>query len=85
MREVGSAHFVPPPADINDDTASDGDDSADDDDSLDDLNGDDDTETPTIAWVQLMVLYVAPPACGPVGSWKSPSFAPFLTLERLRC
>jgi hypothetical protein len=84
MREVSSLHFVPPPLDPNDDTAA-GDDSADDDDSRDDVNGDDDTESPAVACVQLMILYVVPPACGPVGSWKSPSFPPFPTLERLRC
>ncbi len=84
-RELGSAHVVVVPSDINDDTASDGDDRSDDDDSWDDLNGDDDTESPAIAWVQVMVLYLVAPECVPVSPWFVPSFPPFVTLERLRC
>ena len=84
-RELRSAHVLAVPADSNDDTASDGDDTADDDDSWDDLNGDDDTESPTTAWVQVTILYLVAPECATVSSWIVPSFPPFLTSQRLRC
>ena len=71
--------------DANDDTASDGDDSSDDDDSQDDQNGDDDSDSEITVWIPATVLYLDVAARKATMSWIIPSFAPFLTLQRLRC
>jgi hypothetical protein len=86
-RQVPSLRIVVVPWDANDDTASDGDDSSDDDDSRDDLSGDDDRDTPIIAWLDAMVPYVIVPECTRRGllSIVSTSLPAFPTLERLRC
>jgi len=84
-RQLPPSHIVAVPADANDDTASDDDDTSDDDDSWDNLNGDDDTDSPVIAWLHAMVPYIAP-YCPREMSWIIPSSFPlFLPFQPLRC
>ena len=79
------ANIVAIVPDNNDDTASNGDDTADDDDSLDELNGDDDTVSPIVAWLQAMVPEIAP-YCPREMSWFIPPSSPRLfTFRPLRC
>jgi len=85
-RDRPLTHILAVPWEANDDTASDGDDSSgDDDDSRNDLNGDDNTDSPVIAWLQALVLYLIAPDSAPATSWNSPSFHPFPRSQRLRC
>ncbi len=87
FRELPPAHIVAEPSDTNDDTASDGDDTSDDDDDLlDEVNGDDDTDSPIIAWLQAMVVPYGAHHCPREMLWIIPaSFPPFLTFQPLRC
>jgi hypothetical protein len=82
-RDLPSAHSVVVPWD--DDTASDGDDTSDCDDSLDDHSGNDDTDSPDIAWPYTTFPAEIAPDCAVVTLWVFPFFDHFLTFQPLRC
>jgi hypothetical protein len=78
-----AAHFARPLfGDPDDDQASDN--PHDDDDAYEDIDVYDNTDVPTFGPQSAPVPFLAVPEVAPE-SWAEPSFAPFSTLERLRC